>query len=55
MNLAGSNIEEWAESGQKQVGRQSTWEWYIQPITWKAWKTALEYLVPGGHIGNKLG
>jgi hypothetical protein len=56
-NLKGYKIEEWAGRGQKQVGRQSTWEWNIQkqPIAWKAWKTALEYIAPDGHIGNKLG
>jgi hypothetical protein len=57
MNLEGDKIKEWEGSGQKQVGRQSIWEWPIQkrPIAWKAWKTALEYLAPDGHIGNTLG
>jgi hypothetical protein len=57
MNLERNKIEEWAGRGQKQVGRQSTWEWTIQQrkIAWKAWKTALEYIAPDGHIINKLG
>jgi hypothetical protein len=52
-----NTIEEWAGRVQKQAGRQSTWEWPIQqgPIAWKAWKTALEYLAPDGHISNNLG
>jgi hypothetical protein len=56
-NLEGNKIDEWAGRGQNQVGRQSTWEWPIQkrPIEWKAWITALGYLVPNGHIRNKLG
>jgi hypothetical protein len=56
-NLEGNKIEEWAGRGQKQVGHQSSREWSIQqrPIAWKAWKTALEYLAPDGHIGNTLG
>jgi hypothetical protein len=42
---------------QKQVGRLSSWEWPIKqrPIAWKAWKAALEYLAPYGHIRNALG
>jgi hypothetical protein len=57
MNLEGNKIEEWAGRGQKQVGRQSSRGWPIQqlPIAWKAWKTALEYLAPDGHIWNPLG
>jgi hypothetical protein len=49
MNLEGNKIKEWAGRGQTQVGHQSTWEWPFQqrPITWKAWKTALEYIVVG--------
>jgi hypothetical protein len=56
-NLEGNKIKEWAGRGQKQAGRQSTWECPIQqrPLTWKAWKTALEYIAPDGHISNKLG
>jgi hypothetical protein len=57
MNLEGNKIEEWAGRGQRQVGRQSTWEWSIQqcPTEWKAWKMALEHLTPDGHIGEALG
>jgi hypothetical protein len=55
-SLEGNKIKEWTGRGQKQAGRQSTWKWPIQqlPIAWKAWKTALEYIAPDGHIGNKL-
>jgi hypothetical protein len=49
--LEGHKIEQWAGCGQNQDGHQSTWEWPIQqPIEWKAWKTALEYIAPDGHI-----
>jgi hypothetical protein len=55
-NLDSNKIEEWAGHGQKKAGWQSTWDWPIQklPLTRKAWKTALEYLAPDGHIENKL-
>jgi hypothetical protein len=56
-SLEGKKIEERAGRGQRQVGRQSTWEWPIQqrPTAWKAWKTALEYIAPNGHLGEALG
>jgi hypothetical protein len=56
-NIAGNKIEEWVGCRQKQVGRQSTWEWCIQqrPIAWKTWKTALEYLAPDRLIENTMG
>jgi hypothetical protein len=55
-NLEGNKIKEWAGRGQKQVGRQSTYEWPIKQrsIAWKAWKTALEYIAPYRHIRNAL-
>jgi hypothetical protein len=56
-NIKGNKISAWAGRGQKQAGRQSTWEWPVQqrPIAWKAWKEALEYLAPDGDIGDTLG
>jgi hypothetical protein len=56
-NIQGNKITAWAGRGQKQYGRQSTWDWPIQqrPIAWKAWKSALEYLAPDGDIGDPLG
>jgi hypothetical protein len=56
-NIKGNTIESWVGRGQKQAGRQSTWEWPVQqiPIAWKAWKEALEYLAPDGDIGEPLG
>jgi hypothetical protein len=56
-NIKGNNIAAWAGRGQKQAGRQSTWEWPVQkrPIAWKAWKESLEYLAPDGYIGDPLG
>jgi hypothetical protein len=56
-NLEGNKLEEWAIHGQRQVGRQSTWNWPIQqrPTSWKAWKMALEHLTPDGHIGEDIG
>jgi hypothetical protein len=55
-NIKGNKIEAWVGRGQKQDGRQSTWEWSVQqrPIAWKAWKESLEYLAPGGDIGNDI-
>jgi hypothetical protein len=49
-NLEGNKIEEWAGCCQRQVGRQSTWDWPIQQrsIAWKACKMALEHLTPNG-------
>jgi hypothetical protein len=56
-NIEGDTIKAWASRGQRQVGRQSTWDWPIQqcPTAWKAWKLALEYLAPEGHIREALG
>jgi hypothetical protein len=56
-NIQGNKITAWSGRGQKQSGRQSTWDWSIQqrPIAWKAWKSALEYLALGGDIGEPLG
>jgi hypothetical protein len=53
-NIKGNKIVAWPGRGQKQYGRQSTWEWSVQqrPITWKS---ALEYLAPDGEIGDPLG
>jgi hypothetical protein len=55
-NIKGNKIEAWVGRGQKQAGRQSTWEWPLQkiPIAWKAWKEALEYLAPDGDGGDPL-
>jgi hypothetical protein len=57
MNIKGNKIEAWAGRGQKQSGRQSTWEWSIQQetIALKAWKEALEYLASDGDIGDPSG
>jgi hypothetical protein len=56
-NIKGKKIEAWAGRGQKQAGRQSTWEWPIQqrPTAWKSRKEALEYLASDGYIGYPLG
>jgi hypothetical protein len=56
-NIKGNKIAAWTGRGQKQTGRQSTWEWPVQqrPIAWKAWKAALEYLAPDGDIGDPMG
>jgi hypothetical protein len=56
-NIQGNKIASWAGKGQKQSGRQSTWDRPIQkiPIAWKARKSALEYLAPDGDIGEPLG
>jgi hypothetical protein len=56
-NVKGNKIEAWVGRGQKQAGRQSTWEWSVQqrPIELKVWKEALEYLAPDGDIGDPLG
>jgi hypothetical protein len=55
-NIKSNKIEAWAGRGQKQAVRQSTCECPVQqiPITWKAWKEALEYLAPDGDIGDPL-
>jgi ribonuclease HI len=39
------------------VGRKSEWEWPVQqrPVSWKAWKDAIEYLAPVKQISPTLG
>jgi hypothetical protein len=56
-NIKVNKIAAWAGRGQKQTGRQSTWEWPVQqrPIAWKELEAALEYLAPEGDIGDPLG
>jgi hypothetical protein len=56
-NVKGTEVEEWARKGKKRVGRKSEWEWPVQhrPVTWKAWKDAIEYLAPDKQISPTLG
>jgi hypothetical protein len=46
VNVKGMEVEEWARKGKIQVGRKSEREWPVQqkPVSWKAWKDAIEYL-----------
>jgi hypothetical protein len=39
------------------VGRKSEWEWPVQqrPVTWKAWKDSIDYLVLDKQISPTLG
>jgi hypothetical protein len=55
--IKGNKNEAWVGRGQKQAGRQSTWEYPVKqrPIAWKSWKEALEYIAPDGDIGDPLG
>jgi hypothetical protein len=56
-NVKGTEVEEWARKGKRQSGRKSDWEWPVQqrPVSWKAWKDAIEYLAPDNQISPTLG
>jgi hypothetical protein len=56
-NVKGAEVEEWARKGKRQSGRKSEWEWPVQqrPVSWKAWKYAIEYLAPDNQISPTLG
>jgi hypothetical protein len=55
--VKGTEVEEWARKGKMQAGRKSEWEWPVQqrPVSWKAWKDAIEYLAPDNQISPTLG
>jgi hypothetical protein len=52
-----TEVEEWARKGKRQSGRKSDWEWPVQqrPVSWRAWKDAIEYLAPDNQISPTLG
>jgi hypothetical protein len=56
-SVKGTEVEEWAIKGKRQSGRKSDWEWSVQqrPVSWKAWKDAIEYLAPDNQISPILG
>jgi hypothetical protein len=56
-NVKETEVEEWARRGKRQSGRKSYWEWPVQqrPVSWKAWKDAIEYLAPDNQISPTLG
>jgi hypothetical protein len=56
-NVKGTEGEEWARKGKRQVGRKSEWEWPAQqrPVTCKSCKDAIEYLAPDKQISSTLG
>jgi hypothetical protein len=57
VNVKVTEVEEWAKKCKRQVGRKSEWEWPVhqRPVTWKAWKDAIEYLAPDTQISPTLG
>jgi hypothetical protein len=56
-NVKGTEVEERARKGKRQSGRKSEWEWPVQqrPVSWKAWKDAIEYLAPDNQVSPTLG
>jgi hypothetical protein len=50
-------ITDWARKGRRDGERKSSWAWPVQqrPISWKAWKLALDYLAPDDCVISQLG